>query len=252
MTETNEKPFFLHLNDFDGPLDVLLHLIEKSKMNIYDIRIAEITDQYMKYIYDARKLNLDIVGEYFVMAAKLMLIKSKMLLPKEEVDAVDEPEADPREDLVNQLIEYKKFKGVTKFLKSGELNRRQKFTRSMISTPQTADELVEPSPFGRGDLMAAYVDALKRFRYNRPQSTVIHEWNFTIESQTKLVRKLLDETRKAITFEDLIKNHEQTEEIVTDFLTILEMTKYQEIKLKQSKANLPIEIKKGPAYKDGK
>ncbi len=85
----------LHLNDFDGPLEVLLHLIQESKMDIYDIQISTITEQYMQYIYDAQQLNLEIVGEYFVMAAKLMVIKSKMLLPNEVDDDSDDEHEDP-------------------------------------------------------------------------------------------------------------------------------------------------------------
>ncbi|GAY73056.1 segregation and condensation protein A [Lentilactobacillus kosonis] len=105
----------LHLTDFDGPLEVLLHLIQQSKMDIYDIQIAEITDQYMEYIYDANRLDLNIVGDYLIMAAKLMLIKSKMLLPTPQVD-FDDDEDDPREDLVQQLLNYQRYKKVATFL----------------------------------------------------------------------------------------------------------------------------------------
>ncbi len=101
MLETTQPQ--LHLNDFDGPLEVLLHLIQQSKMDIYDIQISKITEQYMDYIYDAQKLNLEIIGEYFVMAAKLMVIKSKMLLPTENVADPDQ-ETEIRE--LSWLLSY--------------------------------------------------------------------------------------------------------------------------------------------------
>ncbi|KRM43625.1 ribulose phosphate epimerase [Lentilactobacillus parafarraginis] len=238
----------LHLNDFDGPLEVLLHLIQASKMDIYDIPIAKITQQYMDYIYDAQKLNLDIIGDYFVMAAKLMVIKSKMLLPTMSDDSDNEADEDPREDLVNQLITYQQYKAVTGQLKKREAVRRLSFTRQMLTMPATKAELIEPSPFDRGDLMASYVDALKRFRYNQPLSTTVHEWEFTIESQTKLVRHLLNTSDQSLLFNNLISDHSKPEEIVTDFLAILEMTKYDEVRLHQQSQESAIEIRKGPAY----
>ncbi len=247
MNTPSQQPQ-LHLNDFDGPLEVLLHLIQVSKMDIYDIPIAKITKQYMDYIYDAQQLNLDIIGDYFVMAAKLMVIKSKMLLPTVSVD--DEPveQVDPREDLVAQLLNYKRFKAVAAVLREREANRRQSFTRQALTLPPSREELTQPSPFDKGDLMASYVDALKHFRYNQPLSTTVHEWQYTIEGQTSLVRKLLDRGEPKISFDHLVQTASQPEEIVTDFLAILEMAKYHEVTLNQANEKSAIEIWKGPAY----
>lgn len=245
-TKADRQPQ-LHLNDFDGPLEVLLHLIQESKMDIYDIPIAKITQQYMDYIYDAQQLNLDIIGDYFVMAAKLMLIKSKLLLPTETVEAVDETE-DPREDLVNQLLNYKRYKLIAGKLKARETRRRLSFTRSELTVAPSKEELITPSPFDKGDIMASYVDALKHFRYNQPLSTTVHEWQFTIESQTKLVRRLLDHHQARISFDKVIQDPGKPEEIVTDFLAILEMAKYDEVRLEQKNQQAAIEIWKGPAY----
>ena len=244
MTET--KSLELHLNDFDGPLEVLLHLIQQSKMDIYDIKIAEITDQYMEYIYDAESLNLDIIGEYFVMAAKLMLIKSKMLLPTIE-DTDEQLDEDPREDLVQQLINYKRFKSVTGFFKEHEAERRKSYTRPTVEVLEPDQTLVEPSPFNKYDLMAAFVDSLKRLRYNQPVSTVVHEWQYTIESQTEAIRKLMHRSGNSITFNQLVSHASEPEEVVTDFLAILEMAKYQEVKLAQPDHNSTIKIVKGDA-----
>lgn len=248
MSETQQLE--LHLNDFDGPLEVLLHLIQESKMDIYDIQISKITEQYMQYIYDAQQLNLEIVGEYFVMAAKLMVIKSKMLLPTISDDNPDEEQADPREELVSQLLNYKRYKLIAADMKQREAKRRESFTRSELSVPPTKEELIQPSPFNSGDVMASYVDALRHFKYNQPMSTVIHEWQFTIEGQSQRVRQLLNQHRDHVTFTKLVGKSTQTEEIVTDFLAILEMTKYNEVRLSQSNGESDIQIRKGPGYVD--
>lgn len=240
----------LHLNDFDGPLEVLLHLIQESKMDIYNIQISKITEQYMQYIYDAQQLNLEIVGEYFVMAAKLMVIKSKLLLPTIADDDPDEIQADPREELVSQLLNYKRYKMVASDIKKREARRRESFTRSELTMPPTKEELIQPSPFNSGDIMASYVDALKHFKYNKPMSTVIHEWEFTIEGQSQRVRELLSQSHDQISFDELVAHSTQTEEVVTDFLAILEMAKYNEVRLNQVGVKSTIEIRKGPGYVD--
>ena len=110
----NNDEIKIHLNDFDGPLELLLHLIKQSKMDIYDINIKDITSQYVNLLNKMKKLNIDIAGEFFVMAANLMKIKSQMLLAEE---TEQETEEDPREDLVAQLIEYKKYKRAALVLK---------------------------------------------------------------------------------------------------------------------------------------
>ncbi|GAD15854.1 segregation and condensation protein A [Lentilactobacillus otakiensis DSM 19908 = JCM 15040] len=219
-------------------------------MDIYDIQISKITEQYMQYIYDAQQLNLEIVGEYFVMAAKLMVIKSKLLLPTITDDDPDETQADPREELVSQLLNYKRYKLVAADMKKREARRRESFTRSELTMPPTKEELIQPSPFNSGDIMASYVDALKQFKYNKPMSTVIHEWEFTIEGQSQRVRELLSQSRDQISFDKLVANSTQTEEVVTDFLAILEMAKYNEVRLNQSDVKSAIQIRKGPGYVD--
>ena len=244
------KQLELHLNDFDGPLEVLLHLIQESKMDIYDIQISKITEQYMQYIYDAQQLNIEIVGEYFVMAAKLMVIKSKMLLPTISDDQSDEEQADPREELVSQLLNYKRYKMVAADIKKREMTRRESFTRSELTVPPTKEELIQPSPFNSGDIMASYVDALKHFKYNQPMSTVIHEWQFTIQGQSQRIRQLLNQHHEQLSFDKLVSHSSQTEEIVTDFLAILEMAKYNEVRLDQPNVQSEITIRKGPGYVD--
>ena len=124
----NNDEIKIHLNDFDGPLELLLHLIKQSKMDIYDINIKDITSQYVNLLNKMEKLNIDIAGEFFVMAANLMKIKSQMLLAEE---TEQETEEDPREDLVAQLIEYKKYKRAALVLKQKERERNHLHSRGI-------------------------------------------------------------------------------------------------------------------------
>ena len=152
MEELNVK-----LDIFEGPLDLLLHLIKTMEIDIYDISIAEITEQYMSYIHTMRKLDLEIAGEFIVMAATLMSIKSKMLLPQEivELDEDSEYEAiDPREALVQQLLDYKKFKYVATVLKELETERGDYFTKEVtdLSMYEQESKPLEPNEITTIDL----------------------------------------------------------------------------------------------------
>ena len=118
------------INDFEGPLDLLLHLIKTSKMDIYDIKIEEITAQYLDFINRMNELNLDVASEYLVMASELTLIKSKMLLPRQDEE---EEEEDPRENLVNRLIEYQRYKDMIDEFKSLERDRKDIFTKDPMN-----------------------------------------------------------------------------------------------------------------------
>ena len=129
------------IDEFEGPLDLLLHLIKESKMNIFDIRIEEITKQYLDYIESQEKMNLEIASEYLVMASELLEIKSKMLLPNKEDE--DEEEIDPREELVSRLLEYEAYKEITKTLKEKESIRRDIHTK----LPENVNSRLTTVPF---------------------------------------------------------------------------------------------------------
>ena len=117
------------INEFEGPLDLLLHLIKESKMDIMNIEIEEITKQYIDYLNEQEKMNLEIASEYLVLASELLEIKSKLLLPNEKLDEEDE-EFDPREDLVNRLLEYQAYKEITKVLQEKEVLRKDIYTKT--------------------------------------------------------------------------------------------------------------------------
>ena len=126
------------INDFEGPLDLLLHLIKKQDMDIMDISIEEITKQYLEFIEKMEEMNLNVASEYLIMAAELLEIKSSILLPKKEVE--DEEEEDPRENLINRLIEYKKYKEITGEFEKLEESRKKYFTKEMEDLSVYRDE----------------------------------------------------------------------------------------------------------------
>ena len=148
----------LKINEFEGPLDLLLHLIKESKMNIFDIKIEEITNQYLKYIETQEKMNLEIDSEYLVLASELIEIKSKLLLPNEKVE--DEEEEDPREELINRLLEYEAYKEITKTLKEKEELRQEIYTKA----PSNIKEYIEENTEIKSDVtLDDLVDAFQKF-----------------------------------------------------------------------------------------
>ena len=146
------------LDVFEGPLDLLLYLIKKNEIDIYDIPIASITEQYLEYIDLMRMLDLNIAGEFLVMAATLIHIKSKMLLPPDEKELLPEEEEDPREELVRRLVEYKKFKEVAGILQDLEGQRKKMFTRDIPFEVEPGEVFFEASLF---DLITAFTRVLK-------------------------------------------------------------------------------------------
>ncbi|TDG78081.1 hypothetical protein C5L31_001316 [Secundilactobacillus malefermentans] len=223
----------IKLNDFEGPLDLLLHLIRVSEVSIYDIPIVQITTQYMTYLNQMEANQLDVAGEYFVMAATLMKIKARTLLPKREEPVEPDAEmADPREELVNQLIEYKKYKGAAQDLKALEETRKLQFSRSEAEVPiGTELEMVAPG-LTTQDLQQALLGLINK----RDSKTVIqriHADRFTVEQQMKVVMNQLAKNKQPIYFENLLNSHSDSDELVATFLSVLELAKDHELSLTQ-------------------
>ena len=233
------------INDFEGPLDLLLHLIKTSKMNIYDISIVDITEQYINFINKMEEMNLDIASEYLVMASELIEIKSKMLLPKTEEDE----EEDPREDLVNRLIEFQKYKDMIESFKELESSRKEIFTRDPINYNELSDSLIEnDGEITLEDLVNALNKFLSRKELEKPITTKITKKELSVSDRTKDIRRLL-KNKKRISFFELfeIKTREY---VVVTFLTILEMAKLGEINIVQENNfnNIIINKKEGVAF----
>ena len=220
------------INDFEGPLDLLLHLIKVSKMDIYDISIEEITKQYLSFIQEMKKLNLDIASEYLVMASELIEIKSKLLLPtKEELDE-DEYEEDPKEALINRLLEYNKYKEMIETFKELENERKDIFTKEPINLSMYQDnEVKNDNDISLEDLLNALNEFLKQKEDSKPRETKITKKELSVTQRTNQIRDVLKK-KKRVSFFDLF-DIKTKEYVVVTFLSILEMAKFGEITIKQ-------------------
>ena len=181
------------IDAFEGPLDLLLHLIKESKVDIWDIKIVDITEQYLNYIKSMEKLNLNIASEYLVMASELMEMKSKLLLPRTKIE--EEEEEDPREKLIQKLIEYQKYKEMTKNFKDLESNRHEFFTKAPESLKEYAPEgTIVNSDLSIDDLMKAFSKFLERKEHEKPLSTTVTKREITVEERRISIRNILNTT----------------------------------------------------------
>ena len=162
------------INDFEGPLDLLLHLVKTSEMDIYDISVEKITEQYLEFIRRMEEMNLTVASEYLVMAAELIELKSRLLLPNSKNDEDDEYEEDPRENLINRLVEYKKYKDMVDTFKTLEDDRRNIYTKEPINLGEFTDyEITNDGSVTVEDLTKALSDFLKRKEDEKPLETKI-------------------------------------------------------------------------------
>lgn len=219
----------LKLQVFEGPLDLLLYLIKKDQLNIYDIPMAEVTDQYMQYLELMELLDLDIAGEFLVIAATLLHIKSKMLLPPDPTEEADEELEDPRLDLVEKLLEYKRFKEAADHLRNREKVRQDVFTRRIeAKDEETGEVYFEASLF---ELISAFSKALKDIPKDIFYEVIKDE--FTVEEKIHQVLHLLFE-KPRLELSELFARAKNKLEIVATFLAVLELIKIKEIKIMQS------------------
>lgn len=219
------------IDAFEGPLDLLLHLVKESKVDIWDIKIVDITDQYLDYIKSMQDLNLDVASEYLVMASELIEMKSKMLLPREQNDEEIEEE-DPREVLIQRLVEYQKYKDMTKNFKKMESLRHEFYTKAPESLKEYVEEnTVISNDVTLDDLMLAFEKFLERKQAEKPLSTTVTKKEITVEERRKSIHNILKEKKKANFFE-LFEVINKPYVVVT-FLAILEMAKKKELVIYQ-------------------
>lgn len=227
------------IDAFEGPLDLLLHLINRLEIDIYDIPVAKITEQYLLYIHTMKELQLDLASEYLVMAATLLAIKSKMLLPKHE-ESIDEEfsfevEEDPRDELVERLIEYRKFKEAATDLKHLETERGLMFTKPPSDLSDFSNEVkVEKSELDVSlyDMLGALQKLLRRKKLQRPLSTKITRQEIPIEQRMVEIINELRKSKGRKSFFELFPSLEK-EYIVVTFLAVLELMKRSEITVEQ-------------------
>ena len=222
----------LLIGDFEGPLDLLLHLIKKSKMEIFDIEISEITNQYLNYIKSMTDMNLDTASEYLVMASELIEMKSKKLLPKSEEKEEDEEVEDPEVVLKRRLVEYQKYKESTNVFRDLEKNRSSYYTKAPESLKKySLEKLENDGSVDVYDLLDAFQKLLERQEFNKPKNTKIARKELSIKERIVKIRDIL-RVNKRVNFVELFDDFSKPYVVVT-FLSVLEMVKSREINIKQ-------------------
>lgn len=243
LSALSSDAYKIKIKNFEGPLDLLFHLIEKNKINIYDIPISEITDQYMDYIFAMQKMNLELASEFLVMAATLLHIKSKILLPvkkdEEKEDSAQEG-LDPREELVERLIEYKKYKDLAAKLEE----RERLWTKVFYKQPERIDlecqnKELELSP-DINKLKDTYIDIIKRNELKENKRSdemqqIIQKEKVTIKSKIRHIMSLLF-SKKFFIFDRVFSLKEKSiTEIVTAFMALLIVVKSGKANVEQKK-----------------
>ncbi len=223
----------IKLDIFEGPLDLLLYLIRKNEIDIYNIPIALITEQYLAYLEMMRSLNLDLAGEYLVLASTLIHIKSKLLLPPDESEGEEEEGEDPRAELVQQLLEYQIFKEAALRLENRPLLERDVFTRGAPGeAPSAAEEegeaMIEVGVF---ELVAAFRRIIAGF--DRPEELEIDAEKMSLTDRINEIMEMLSE-KQQMTFVELIGDRTDRRRIICTFLAILELMKLRMIRAYQS------------------
>jgi segregation and condensation protein A len=228
----------IKLDLFEGPLDLLLHLIEKAEVDIYQVPIARITDQYMEVITAAQERELEIASEFLVMAATLLAIKSKMLLPKQELIEEDfsmtEEDwfVDPRTELVERLLEYKRYKRLGEVLRQKEAERSKVFSRPPLDLTPYTPEVNPVEGLTPDDLLQAFVEALKNRQPQEPMAKVAREEISVSERMDEIYRELV---QKGQLFFTHLLNWDtiSKERVITTFLALLELMKLKKIVCRQ-------------------
>ncbi len=230
-----QEKYKVQLEVFEGPLDLLLYLIKRDEIDIYDIPIDRITQQYMDTLDLMKLLDLDIAGEFVLMAATLMYIKSRLLLPVEEQPPLEEEEEDPRLDLVRQLLEYKRFKEVAENLGQKELLQNQLFSR--VATREGIG--LEPNALDVSlfDLISAFSSVLKKIEGEGLRE--VYQDVYTVADKMLMIRGLLQEKGK-VTFQELFVGTASKGEVVATFLALLELMRLKELRGFQEKPFGPI------------
>lgn len=237
--------YLIKIDEFEGPLDLLLHLVKESNIDIHDIKIIEITEQYLDYINKMEELNINVASEYLVMAATLMEIKSKSLLPKDDVNEEEvEDEEVSREALIQKLIDYEKYKEVTKSFKELEVSRREIYTKAPSKLNELTDQrIVNDTNITLDDLMDAFAKYLERKDKEKPITTKVTNKEYSVRKRKNDIKTFLKDKKKAL-FTELFDEYNKSYVVVT-FMSILELAKEDDITITQEGnfENIYIELK---------
>ena len=223
------------INDFEGPLDLLLHLIKDNKMDIFDVEISLLIDQYLEYIDEAKKINLEIASDFLVMASTLLEIKSKLLLPKPELEIDSEYEEDNQEQLVKKLIEYKKYKDVVESFKDLNKERSLYYTKPLedLSSYNVSSEVNLPDDVELYDLLSAMEKMSQRLKIKQPLSAIMENNEISVETRMETIIKQLDKAKNGkVELIEIIDINTKPYVIVT-FLALLDLAKQRRVLITQ-------------------
>ena len=229
---------------YEGPLDLLLDMIRKEKIDIYDIPIAKVTEQYLAYLHLIQEMNVDLASEFLVMAAQLIYIKSKMLLPPDP-DATEEEQEDPRLELVRRLLEYEKFKNAAQMLYQREMVENAAWSNPG-DLPFEESEVEPQMAVGLYDLLQAFREVIKRAE-QRPMMELDRE-EFSIEQMMGYLFEHITAARGLITLTELLPAITNRRGLITAFLALLELTRLKAIFLWQEKPLGEINVRSNPNY----
>ncbi len=238
--ESSIPQYPVRLDNFEGPLDLLVHLIRRHEIDIYDIPIALITEQYLEYLELMQELDLDVAGEFLVMAATLIQIKARMLVPRPEAAEEEEDAGDPRDALVQRLLEHEKYKAAAELLHERQTERSAQWTRPDNRVADIAGQPIEREiEVDLFSLLQAFQAVMARARERRPLE--LPEELVSIERRIEQLNARLSET-EACGFEDLFEGDRSRSELVTTFLALLEMVRLKLVRLFQSGPFAPIRV----------
>ncbi len=244
---TKYEALTLELEAFEGPLDLLLHLINQMEIDIYDIPIAKITDQYMDYIHHMQTVEIDVASEYFVMAATLMRIKSEMLVPRNEHQATMEEdfyeEEDPRQQLIDLLLEYKQIKEVIPKFEERSKDRAGYFGKDPSDIAQYQEKIeLKDQGLTAEDLANIFRDVLRRHQLEMPHPTTIEAEEVTVVERMQAIQSLIiDSANQRISFSQLIETPTRKSIVIT-FLALLELIKDNQVFVQQDSIQSDISI----------
>ena len=232
------------VNEFEGPLDLLLHLIKSAKMDIYEINTTEIINQYLNFLHGMEEANIDIASEYLVMASELVHLKSKLLVNVSDTEEESEFEINTEEDLKNKLLEYEKYKQVSENFKDLEAKRSEVYTKLPQSLHEYYDDNMKMNhELTINDLLNAFLDFQSRQILAKPIKAKINKEELNIEARKYGIRDILKK-KKNINFLELFEELSK-EYVVITLLSLLDMAKDNEIEMTQKRAFSPIMIRAG-------
>ncbi len=244
--------YTVKISQFEGPFDLLLYFIERDELDIYDIPIAKITQDFLEYIQELERLNLDVASEFILVAASLMRIKAKMLIPRKELDE-EGNEIDPREELVQRLLEYKKYKEVLENLREMASERDQKVERyyakkEIKEISKTALIDVELESLDTYKLFKTFQKVLERYNYTKEQfSYQIVKYPYTVEEQGKYILEMIEKSGR-ITFESIFEGLQNRMQAIVTFLAMLDLINTQQVDITPTDKINSFWLEKGASF----